>query len=468
MRIVPPAELHSHITDEDGDVEADGETGEQLKNGKDGVEYEVVSADGKVVMRTNQNIIDDPTRQKLTAEDIELLKKQEKGSGKDLVAKILESHSALDQKTAFALAKYTLRKTKKYMRRFTMLPIDVSLLANWMLHDKDPMKILELREEILALIMSWSNVHRCSEIIPSVDGEATPNGRWLAVDETGGLLVAAMAEKIGILYTAEEEADQELGPSTENGEAVKAEANSSPPSSPTITRVKPNRRPEPPPAVSNTITLLHANAQPNLSLLTYFSYDFAHPSSTHPLNSHLRTISYLQLLSPQDDTTCTEPPIIEDSILAAMKSGKRSTYYRKRRRWARTKAIVDSTRAGGFDGLLVASVMSPVSILHHAVPLLRGGATVTVYSPTLEPLLTVSDLYSPSRRTAFLSLLHSGEIQEEDLPTPDFPLNPSLLLTPQIYTARARPWQVLPGRTRCRRICFCWCKGTSEGRGCDG
>ena len=446
LRLVPAAELYSHITEEDGDGEVDGETGEQAKDGKDGVEYEVVAADGKVIMRTNQNIIDDPTRQKLTAADIELLKKQEKGSGKELIAKILESHSALDQKTGFALAKYTLRKTKKYLRRFTILPLDVSLLANWMLHEKDSMKIMEMREEMLALIMSWSNVHRCSDMTSGVDGEVMSNGKWLAVDDTGGLLVAAMAERIGILYPTEDDAHQEPAPGTENGEGMKDEA-TSPSLSPKTTRPRPPRRQEPPPATSNTITLLHTNAQPNLSLLTYFSYDFAHPSPTHPLNNHLRTISYLQLLSPQDDTAYTEPPYIEDSVLATMKSGKRTTYHRKRRRWAKTKAIVDSTRAGEFDGLVVASVMSPVSILHHTVPLLRGGATVTVYSPTIEPLLVLSDVYSPARRTAFLSLLHSGELQEEDLPTSDFPLNPSLLLTPQVYTARIRPWQVLPGRT---------------------
>ena len=33
------------------------------------------------------------------------------------------------------------------------------------------------------------------------------------------------------------------------------------------------------------------------------------------------------------------------------------------------------------------------------------------------------------------------------MPTDDFPLDPTLLLAPTIQTARARSWQVLPGRT---------------------
>ncbi|KAL8696827.1 MAG: hypothetical protein Q9201_007455, partial [Fulgogasparrea decipioides] len=135
-------------------------------------------------------------------EEIEMLKAEGKGSGKDLIAKILDSHSALDQKTAFALAKYTLRKTKKYHRRFTVYPLDVPLLASWMLNNKDASRIMELREETLALVGSWSNVHYTpspSEVGVDDSGHVG-QGRWLMVDETGGLLVAAAAEKLGILH----------------------------------------------------------------------------------------------------------------------------------------------------------------------------------------------------------------------------------------------------------------------------
>lgn len=420
------------------EVEADGDG----TNGKDGVEYEVVSPEGKVVMRTNRETIDDTARQKLTMDEIEAMKRVETSSGKELIEKILDSHSALDQKTAFGLAKYTLRKAKKYLRRFTVLPLDVTLLANWILYEKEPMKIMEIREEILALIGSWSNVHyglhapRCSV----ADSASKDVGkRWLVVDETGGLLVAAMAERIGILYPVED--DEAVDSSKEVNGATQDPSNPEDPS--TIFSKSAEMQNLSMSAESNTLTLIHGNAQPNLNLLTYFDFDLTSPTISHPLYSHLKTISWLQLLHPEEYTGYQEPEVISEEALQGLRAGKRGNYYRKRRRWERVKSVVDETRAGGFDGLVVASVMTPATILHHAVPLLRGAAQVVVYSPNIESLAELADYYSPARRTAFLT----DTSPESDFSNEDFPLNPTLLLTPAIYTARCRPWQVLPGRT---------------------
>jgi len=97
----------------------------------DGPEYEVVGENGEVVLRTNRGTVDDPNSQTMTMAEIEDLKAQGTRSGKDLIARILDSHVALDQKTAYALAKYTLRKTKKFLRRFTVLPLDIPLMVRW-------------------------------------------------------------------------------------------------------------------------------------------------------------------------------------------------------------------------------------------------------------------------------------------------------------------------------------------------
>jgi len=97
--------------------------------------------------------------------------------------------------------------------------------------------------------------------------------------------------------------------------------------------------------------------------------------------------------------------------------------------------------------------MDPISILKHTLPLLAGGAPVAMYSPSLEPLAVLADLFSVSRRTAW----SSGTLPELAGKTPEelenwqgsenFPLNPMLLLGTSIQTSRARRWQVLPGRT---------------------
>ena len=453
LRIVGAEELYQHIKEEEDEATPEALTPVGQEGG---VEYEVVNPEGKVVMRTNRDINDSTETQKLTSDDIEMLKREETASGKNVIAKIMESHTALDKKTAFALAKYTLRKAKKYLRRFTVLPLDVTLLTYWILHEKDSAKIMEIREEILGLVCSWSNAHYVPSG-PDSESDFTDSNRWLVVDETSGLIVAAIAERLGILYPSYEESipdrtpeneekmcsskdviseeDMALGQSTTDDVLI-----STPPSRPKSHAVAAQESAMS--ATSNSITVVHANTQTNLSFLNYFSYDQFNSNPSHPLHTNLRTLSWLQLLSPQEDSAYREPETSPDSEITTWKSGKKSAYYRKRRRWTRVKSVVDETRNGGFAGLVVASVMAPATILHHLVPLLRGGAQVVVYSPNIEPLTELVDCYSTARRTAFAGMAEAPEI-----PSGDFPLNPMLLLASTIYTQRARPWQVLPGRT---------------------
>lgn len=444
LRIVPPSELYADTKDDEVPTPADLEE-EEANSVKNDAQYEVVDQEGMVVVRTNRNIVDDARSQSMTMEEIELLKAEGKGSGKDLIAKILNSHSALDQKTAFALAKYTLRKSKKYLRQFTVLPMDVPLLANWMLNDRDATKTMEMREETLALAGSWSNIH----YTPSQPGgqleemNQTGHGRWLIVDETGGLLVASAAEKLGVLHAVSDSParkpatrPEDRGEPRENGDPHSQLEGSQ------VQRPASSKR-EFAPARSNTITLIHANSQPNLSLLRYFNFDAANQTPSHPLSRHLRTISWLQLLHPDEDNTYTEPEVVSPEMIQTWKSGKRGNYHRKRRRWERTTSIVSETQAGGHDGLVVASFMSAPTILHHLVPLLRGAAQVVVYSPSLEPLVELADYYSTARRVAFLN----DPPAPEAMPTEDFPVDPTLLLAPTVQTVRCRPWQTLPGRT---------------------
>ena len=426
----------------------------RIINGGDGLEYELLDETGDAVLRSNREVIDDPNRQKLSMDEIETLKREGAGGGRDLISRLMDSHSGIAQKTAFSLAKYTLRKSRKFMRRFTVLPLDVAVLARWLITEKEPMKILEIREEILSLLSScanirWSAGHERLETIGKPPERAC--GRWLVVDDTGGLVVATLAERLGVLFPMAEDESEDHQPSVVNDPrpdgSSKTDARS---------KISDNRSTQQPrsahrrrrsiaamSASSNTLTVLHANNQPNLSLLKYFLFDTNNPSPNHPLYTHLKTLSWLQLLSPDDDTGYAEPEVVPDEILSTWKTGKRATYYRKRRRWSRVKSVVDETRVGAFDGLIIASTMDPISILQHTVPLLRGGAPVVIYSPHVEPLTELADMYSTTRRTAFLS----DPPVLTDLPNEDFPVNPSLLLAPTIQTATLQRWQCLPGRT---------------------
>ncbi|KAJ5563119.1 hypothetical protein N7535_002436 [Penicillium sp. DV-2018c] len=432
LRVVSATELHAETLLADG--EGDGEV-EDLETGENGVP-----------MRTNRQINDENSSQKLTLEEIEELKREAGGAGREIVAKLLESHSAIDQKTAFSLAKYTLRKRKKYLRRFTVLPLDVGLLANYLIEERDAQKAMELRDEHIGLIGCWGNVHHSGTF--DVGPDVKPHGRYAVVDETGGLVVAAMAERMGILYPHDAEEDPK-SPTEEQGPA-------NPDSQDASGTPKPRRkRTQPMSAITNTITVIHAYSQPNLSLLKYFGYDTNNPDESHPLHTHLKTVSWMQLADPNADPLyANEPPIITAEELAELKQSKRTAYYHKRNRWERVKAVVDEARSGDFDGLIVSTLLEPASVLRTMVPLLAGSAPVVVYSPTVESLVELMDMYSTARRTAFINKKREIESQTPEGVTPDlsslheeFVVDPTILLPPTLQTSRVRPWQVLPGRT---------------------
>jgi len=496
IRVVPASELYADIFAEEETAAAcstPADDSDRIVSATDGVEYSLVDPDsGTVVARSNREIIDDSARQTLTMEEIEELKRDGTGAGKEIIAKLLLSHTALDQKTSFSLAKYKLLKTKKYIRRFQVLPLDVPLLGKYMLEEKDASRVLDMRDEMIGLVGCWANVHYGGEDVllegPAAgDDEATEKerfqqlkeevkpmtGRWLVIDDTSGFLVAAMAERMGILYKEEKDVNDEEastdakmdekddvhaaeeypseGTKAENGEEMTKSAGE-----------QVHHRPrshdfQVPFSQTNTITVLHAANQPNLSFLTYYGFDIQNPNHPpHPLVNHLLTLTWLQLLHPETDASySTLPPSVSATQLAAMKPNRRGTYHRKRRRFARTRHIVDSARAGNFSGLAVASTMDNISILQHALPLLAGGAPIAVYSPTLEPLVELADCFSVPRRSAWMNPetappetvgKTAAELERWE-GNDDFPLNPTLVLGASIQTSRARRWQVLPGRT---------------------
>ncbi|KAG5982860.1 hypothetical protein E4U54_006331 [Claviceps lovelessii] len=484
LRVVSGTELNEDILAETNVNENFPAAGDAAVVAEDGEELALVDETGKVIARSNREIIDDSARQTLTTEEIEELKKKGASAGKELIAKLMLSHTAIDQKTTYSLAKYKLLKERKFLRRFTVLPLDVVLLGQWLLEDKDASRVLEMRPEMMGLLACWADVHFGGS---PVEGVSEPHGgRWLVVDDTGGLLVAAMAERMGILHRKDDQAQdvevarsEEVPASEETGtEEQSIETNGEEESpqqeqqqqeqqqqqqtsrsdAPRNLKKRPRKDDlDTHYAITNTLTLIHANSQPNLSVLRYFDFDAGDPNPPypfHPLFTHLLPISWLQLVSPHDDVAYAEKPAeVSPEVLASWKPNRRGNYHRKRRRWARTQEIVDSTRAGGFSGLAVASTMDPISILRESLPLLAGGSPIAIYSPTIELLEQLVDCFSIARRAAWVSSPPpetQGKTQAELdrwAGTKEFPINPTLVLGASVQTSRARRWQVLPGRT---------------------
>lgn len=511
LRVVPASELHADVlAEEDAAASSSSRPDsaapeEAIISATDGIEYSLVDNEtGAVVVRSNREIIDDNARQTLTWQEIEALKRDGTDSGKDLIAKLMLSHTGMDQKTTFSMAKYKLLKEKKFLRRFTVLPLDVSNFGSYALYERDANKILEMREEMVGLLGCWANVHYSSVDHDELDAPETPakteqeemdeikkpkqpeGTRYLVVDDTGGFLVAALAERMGVLYpkTAEEKeangllqtqdgqkeasapqatvaedtvmANTQGEPQPELTAAVKRDHDGNPKDEEKPKKRTVQRKPDfhIPFATTNTMTLVHTNGQPNLTALNYWGYDSTNPNHPpHPLLNHLLPLSWLQLLQPELDTVyATEPAIKTAEEVASWKPNRRGNYHRKRRRWARTRYIADTARAGGFSGLVMASVMDPISVLRPLLPLVASGAPVAIYSPHVEPLAQLADCFSVARRAAFMAQPEAtGGRTAEELEqwegTEDFPLNPSLLLGVQLHTSRGRKWQVLPGRT---------------------
>lgn len=483
---------------------------DNILSATDGVEFSLVDNEtGAVVVLSNREIIDDNARQTLTWQEIEALKRDGTDSGQDLIAKLMLSHTGMDQKTTFSMAKYKLLKEKKFLRRFTVLPVDVGGFGNFWINEREGTKIMDMREEMIGLIGCWGNVHYSGNDQASMGDLAKDSGadlgiedvkkprqpegtRYLVVDDTSGLLVAALAERMGVLYSNDEQVPEKPKakgaedvnmsmtntPSVsqeQHAQAVKRDHEGNPkdeasinshtkPAEDTPATRKRQHPPHPPRksdfhipfSTTNTMTLVHTNGQPNLTSLNYWGFDSTNPNHPpHPLLDHLLPLSWLQLLEPEYDSVyATEPPAKTAEEVASWKPNRRGNYHRKRRRWARTRYIADSARAGGFSGLIVASTMDPVSVLRPLLPLLTGGASVAVYSPTIEPLAKLVDCFSVARRAAFVgkdqppeTVGKSAEELERWEGTEEFPINPTLLLGVQLHSSRARKWQVLPMRT---------------------
>ncbi|KAJ4261637.1 tRNA (adenine(58)-N(1))-methyltransferase non-catalytic subunit trm6 [Fusarium torreyae] len=468
LRVVPAKELNADDLADTSAEATEPAEGDDVIAPADGEELTLVDESGKVLIRSNREIIDDSARQTLKPEEIEELKRKGASAGKELIAKLLLSHTAIDQKTAYSLAKYKLLKTKKYIRRFTVLPLDVPMLCQWLLEDRDASKILEMRPEMMALVGCWADIHFGG--VPTEDNSASQGGRWLVVDDTGGLLTASLAERMDILHPKEEvpEEDATVPVAKEKSTAPTDAMEQDQPQTTSETTNPPEQKPERkrhpkrsdfnvPYVNKNTLTLIHGQTQPNLALLRYFNYDAANANPSypyHPLDTNLMDISWLQLLAPdEDDAYNNKPPEATPEEISTWKTNRRGNYHRKRRRWARIRHVVDTTRAGGFSGLAVASTMDPISIIRSTVPLLAGGAPIAIYSPTIEPLTELADCFSVARRAAWVSTpppeveTKTAEELERWEGTEEFPINPTLLLGVTIQSSRARRWQVLPGRT---------------------
>lgn len=131
----------------------------------------------------NNKLINDTQRnQQMTDEDI--LKLRNSGlSAEELAERLSANNANFDKKTAYSKAKYMKRKKQKFSRYFTAVkPTAISMCR--MFGEKNNHKILNMREDSLAMLLNLANV--------------SAGGRYLVVDDTQALITAAIMERTGV------------------------------------------------------------------------------------------------------------------------------------------------------------------------------------------------------------------------------------------------------------------------------
>lgn len=139
------------------------------------------SSDSKEAGVDNRNIVDDGKSQKLTRDDIEILKEQGL-KGQEIIQQLIDNSSTFKDKTEYAQDKYIKKKKKKYENSVTILKPSCRILA-MMYHGREPGKICHLRYDTLAQMLTLANIHAGS--------------KYLVFETCAGLVLGAVMERMG-------------------------------------------------------------------------------------------------------------------------------------------------------------------------------------------------------------------------------------------------------------------------------
>ncbi|CUM64115.1 uncharacterized protein PRCAT00001706001 [Priceomyces carsonii] len=276
---------------------------------------------------SNQNIIDVGSKiQKLTTEDIDNLKKSGASSkvGQLIIEQIIAGHGSFDKKTIYSQQKYIKRKQQKFSRKFTIEYLGASQLLQYYI-EKDLTRVLDMSEETLGLLLTYANVR--------------PGGKYLLIDETGGVILYSMMER------------------------MKCEG---------------------------TIVCIHENEHPNHVALKYSNY----PSEDQ--ERLIKTINWLQFLEPQNEKIDWKEASEEE--LSEMKSSKKAQYYRRAKRANEINDVIDMVVEGNFDALICVSTLYLPTLIPKTLKAVGGSRPVVIYSQFKEILLEAQHSFESEKK----------------------------------------------------------------------
>jgi len=162
-------------TAEPDDVDEEIETGEGESN------QIIVEEEKQDPSITDQNEEKLAQKQKISSDDISQMR--EKGvSGENIIKALMQGNSAFQEKTKFSQQKYIKKKRKKYMKLVKLVQPSALNLCKTYYYNK-PGKINYLRFDSLAQMLHLGNIQANSNV--------------LVIDNTAGLVVGAVAERLG-------------------------------------------------------------------------------------------------------------------------------------------------------------------------------------------------------------------------------------------------------------------------------
>ncbi|TVT96695.1 hypothetical protein EJB05_58094, partial [Eragrostis curvula] len=131
--------------------------------------------------RDNRSLVDNNTAQNLSSDDIEAMKR-DGATGDEIVEALIANSSTFGKKTVFSQEKYKLKKQKKYAPKVLLRrPTARSICETYF--KKSPARTGFMRVDTLSLLLSMANIGPYSDA--------------LVVDMVGGLVVGAVAERLG-------------------------------------------------------------------------------------------------------------------------------------------------------------------------------------------------------------------------------------------------------------------------------
>lgn len=299
----------------------------------------------------NQNIINIGSKiQKLSNEEIDELKKSGATSkiGQTIIEKMIAGHEGFEKKTIFSQQKYLKRKQQKFLRRFTVEYLGASQLLQYYI-EKDIQRVLDMSEESLGLLMTYANIR--------------PGGRYLVIDETGGVILYAMMERM-------------------KGQG--------------------------------SIVLVHDNEHPNIIALRHSDY----PEES--INSMIKTINWLQFVEPDNEKIDWEDATAEE--LEEMKPLKRAQYDRRSKRAHEINEVINIVQEGNFDALVSVSSLHMPTLLEHVLPTIGGSRPVVIYNQFKELLLETQHFLMSDKRVLAPSIFESRVRAYQTIPGRMHPL----------------------------------------------